>query len=840
MTEIPGRANGGPEQLAQRFQRAWKDGGRPRIEDYLKGVDQPLRAKVFERLLKVEWDVRRENGEESSVEEYVARFPNDGAVIESVLGPTLPPPSSGPQPSAHPGQSRDSTNSGLAAGALPPELADHDEYENVRVLGDGGIGVVYLAHNRLMGRDEVLKIMARHIVERPGAMERFAREIRAVAKLRHPNIVSAYSAFRSCGSLVFAMEYVEGLDLRKMVKARGPLPVAQSCNYIYQSALSLQHAHEEGMVHRDIKPGNLMLSHRKGRAVIKLLDFGLAKATTEENAIELRAAEASYDGDVEAYATRAGQMLGTPDFIAPEQIFDATQADIRADIYSLGCTLYYLLTARPPFDGSSLREVLHAHTSKEPASLCAVRPDVPKALAQVAARMLAKDPSDRYQQPAEVAAALKPLFKQTDSGFKAVDVGTEAPFHAVTARLAAAEPVADQRADSDEPDFEVLTPATPTAAVGATKSGANRRQAVAVQPAARPAGSASQSHSAGTAVGTAPTLVSRLQSPTVVIALAATALGAIGIAAVVLLLARSSPQNGETAQPAGAVAAAKSNRSVPSATRGNLAAANPQAAATPSATVGPEATNSASNGQPAVAPTVTGKASLPQTKGSIAAPVLAETGWIERIGDLTVRVDSARLIGKRVGNSGECLEVTLKISNASKQAITLRRWTDPDIAVELSDQYHNYYGRIGEQVQDTAIPPEKTIFDTLYFEPTNDQVNLVLRLPVPGTNSAFRLGIASRFIQRGPFLTAQPLAGSAVPEKPPASADDADPTKDPQKRKAIISEYWESMADIKHRAMFMSTNDAASFKKREPKNLVKSLAKKHNLTEDQIKLIVEQ
>ena len=168
-------------------------------------------------------------------------------------------------------------------------------------------------------------------------LDRFLREIRSAAKLHHPNIVTAYSAIRLGESLVLAMEYVEGLDLAKLVKASGPLPVAHACYFIYQAALGLQHAHEHGMVHRDIKPANLMLAREGKKAIVKVLDFGLAKVTSE--------------GQVDGGLTHEGQMLGTPDYIAPEQIRDAQSADIRADIYSLGCTLYYLLTGGPPFRG---------------------------------------------------------------------------------------------------------------------------------------------------------------------------------------------------------------------------------------------------------------------------------------------------------------------------------------------------------------------------------------------------------------------------------------------------------------------------------------------------------
>ena len=290
------------------------------------------------------------------------------------------------------------------ANTLPPGLADHPDYEIKRELGRGGMGVVYLAHNKLMGRDEVLKVIGRQIMERPGVLERFLREIRAVAKLRHPNIVAAYSAFRLGESIVFAMEYVEGLDLAKMVKAKGPLPVAHACNFVYQAALGLQHAHEEGLVHRDIKPGNLMLSHRGDKALVKVLDFGLAKVTREER--------------VDGGLTSEGQALGTPDFIAPEQIVDAPSADIRADIYSLGATLYYLLTGHPPFQANSLYDMYQAHISRDADPLNLVRPEVPAELAALVAKMMAKDPARRFQTPGEVAEALMPFFKKGNAAFK--------------------------------------------------------------------------------------------------------------------------------------------------------------------------------------------------------------------------------------------------------------------------------------------------------------------------------------------------------------------------------------------------------------------------------------
>jgi formylglycine-generating enzyme required for sulfatase activity/serine/threonine protein kinase len=281
--------------------------------------------------------------------------------------------------------------------SLPPGLADHPDYEIIRELGRGGMGVVYLAQNKLMGRTEVLKVVGGHLINRPGVLERFQREIRSAANLHHPNIVTAYAALRTGESLVFAMEYVEGYDLAQLVRGKGPLQVAHACNFAHQAALGLQYAHEKGMVHRDIKPSNLMVAREGKKPVVKVLDFGLAKVTSE--------------GQTDSGLTRQGQMLGTPDFSAPEQIRDAQSADIRADVYSLGCTFYYLLTGGPPFQGDSLWDLYQAHFSMDATPLNLVRPEVPVEVAAIVAKMMAKEPGRRFQEPKEVAQALKPFFK---------------------------------------------------------------------------------------------------------------------------------------------------------------------------------------------------------------------------------------------------------------------------------------------------------------------------------------------------------------------------------------------------------------------------------------------
>jgi serine/threonine protein kinase len=289
---------------------------------------------------------------------------------------------------------------------LPPELRDHPQYEVLRELGRGGMGIVYLARNKLMDRLEVLKVVNKALLDRPGMLERFLREIRSAAKLNHPNVVTAYNAMQVGDLLAFAMEYVPGEDLAHVVKSYGgPLPVLNACYYIQQVLLGLQHAHERGMVHRDIKPQNLILAKEEKKHVVKILDFGLAKARSERGS--------------QNELTGTGQMLGTPDYIAPEQSLDAASADIRADIYSLGCTLYYLLAGHAPFKGRSLFEILQAHQSQVAKPLTEERSEVPPGLAAIVAKMMAKAPEDRYQTPVEVAQAILPFLKSGGKGTKA-------------------------------------------------------------------------------------------------------------------------------------------------------------------------------------------------------------------------------------------------------------------------------------------------------------------------------------------------------------------------------------------------------------------------------------
>jgi serine/threonine protein kinase len=276
-------------------------------------------------------------------------------------------------------------------------------YLLLEALDEGGMGEVFKALHRLMHRVVALKKIRPEHLPRPESVRRFLREMRALAQLSHPNIVIAHDADHVGDTYFLVMEYVAGTNLHKLVKQRGPLPVDRACDYVRQAALGLQHAHERGLVHRDIKPANLLLTSEG--EVVKVLDLGLALIGKGPD-----------EAEATATATSApGAVMGTPDFMAPEQALGAHGADIRADIYSLGCTLYYLLTGRPPFAKGSAMEKLLLHQQAEPVAVELLRPEVPEPLAQVLRQMLAKQPSARYQTPAETAAALAP-FCRADTG----------------------------------------------------------------------------------------------------------------------------------------------------------------------------------------------------------------------------------------------------------------------------------------------------------------------------------------------------------------------------------------------------------------------------------------
>jgi hypothetical protein len=299
-----------------------------------------------------------------------------------------------------------STAPSSSAPQVPAELADHPRYRIVEVLGIGGMGVVYKAEHRLMERLVALKVIDRSLTGNPAVVERFRREVKAAGALSHPNIVHAYDADQAGDSHFLVMEYVEGTTLARLVEREGPLPVARACDAIRQAARGLQRAHEHGLIHRDIKPHNLMLTPQ---GVVKILDFGLARLAHEATSASPATADTAPPVAHAAGLTQLGMVMGTADYMAPEQADNAHTADIRADIYGLGCTLYFLLSGQPPYPEGTMLDKLQAHRQGTVRPLTDFRKDLPPELVHVIQRMMDRDPARRYQTPAEVAEALRPF-----------------------------------------------------------------------------------------------------------------------------------------------------------------------------------------------------------------------------------------------------------------------------------------------------------------------------------------------------------------------------------------------------------------------------------------------
>jgi serine/threonine protein kinase len=270
------------------------------------------------------------------------------------------------------------------------------KYKVLELLGAGGMGRVYLCEHSRMGRRVAIKVLPTERAADETTRRRFMREARAAAALDHPNIVRAHdidtdgSGDKAMHFLV--MEYVDGSSLQEIVSKFGPLSVERACHYVWQAAKGLEHAHAAGLVHRDIKPANLLLD-RSG--LVKVLDLGLARLV-HDTADDL--------------TCRLGgrNLIGTADYLAPEQAMDSHRADIRADIYSLGVTFHFLLTGKSPYKDGTIAQKLIYHRTQRPEPIRALRPEVPEAVAGIIERMLSKNPGDRFQEPGEVVDALDP------------------------------------------------------------------------------------------------------------------------------------------------------------------------------------------------------------------------------------------------------------------------------------------------------------------------------------------------------------------------------------------------------------------------------------------------
>lgn len=268
------------------------------------------------------------------------------------------------------------------------------KYKLISLLGSGGMSAVYLAEHTLMRRRVAIKVLPQSRIEDSSYLERFHREAQAVASLDHPNIMRAYDVDQEGKIHFLVMEYIEGQSFLELVTDNGPLKFVSAAEYIRQAAEGLSHAHEAGMIHRDIKPGNILVDKR---GVVKILDMGLAMFF-----------DPSGKDDSEASLTiqHDERVLGTADYLSPEQALNSHAVDVRTDIYSLGCTFYFILTGHPPFPEGSLAQRLLYHQTRQPSPVEKDRPDVPASLTEILRKMMEKSPASRYQSAREVQEAL--------------------------------------------------------------------------------------------------------------------------------------------------------------------------------------------------------------------------------------------------------------------------------------------------------------------------------------------------------------------------------------------------------------------------------------------------
>jgi serine/threonine protein kinase len=370
------------EAIYRRFEKSWKPEKRPKLEEFLP-ESGAARLQALGELVQIEWEYRLKAGEAPNEDEYRSRFPelfpntelsSSLSSVKREIEQRCPPPVV-------------RSTSRLRPGSVV------GNYTLVEPLGQGGMGKLFKATHRTITRTVALKVISPNTGGTTESLARFRREIKTVSRLSHPNIVTSHDADQVGEIHYLAMELVNGIDLARLVWERGPLSPGVAVNFVLQAARGLEHAHAEGIVHRDIKPGNLMVNTR---GVVKVLDLGLARW------------QAASDSSSSAL-TESGQVFGTWDYMAPEQARNTKDADTRADIYSLGCTLWYLLTGKPVYGGCHLMDRLIAHREQPIPSLTLFCPGTPAGLEAVFSRMVAKQPESRFQSMTEVIAALEAL-----------------------------------------------------------------------------------------------------------------------------------------------------------------------------------------------------------------------------------------------------------------------------------------------------------------------------------------------------------------------------------------------------------------------------------------------
>ena len=374
-----------------RFEVQWKAGNKPRIEDFVAELPVSAHPRLLWEFIRVDWEYRERLGDVPNPCEYVQRFPNvdEAWFAEATVRKTYL------QQSGTSAKHTDASNR-MQQTAQVDRIGD---YLLLDKIGEGGMGAVYRARHQHMERIVALKMLSPNSVQQNIAANRFRREIKAAGKLMHPNIVTAHDAGEQDGVLYLVMEYVDGEDLHQRVVRNGPMSVAEAVAVILQAAEGLNYSHKQNIIHRDIKPANLLLDTTGS---VKVLDLGLARIRMELSGM-------TEVGQDMSTVTTSRQIIGTPHFMAPEQSADPRKADKRSDIYSLGCTLYFLLTGKPLFPATSPMDVILAHRNASGVSLRSVLPDVPDELDQIFRRMVARNPDDRFADMSEVIRTLQPF-----------------------------------------------------------------------------------------------------------------------------------------------------------------------------------------------------------------------------------------------------------------------------------------------------------------------------------------------------------------------------------------------------------------------------------------------
>ncbi len=378
-----------PDQLIRinrccdEYEGLWKSSNRVSLEDFLSSVSADDKSLILPELILIDIEYRCRQKHSLNADDYL-QFSQDldrtwlQKQLESVTKENL----------------ESNQNSELLPGTVVGDYQILDE------LGEGGMGKVFRAVHVLMKRQVALKVIHHQGQSDPHLKRRFEREVMALASLSHPNILTAHDARQSDGFMYLVTELIEGVDLGRLIRSKGPLTALKAAHYAWQAAKGLQYAHEQGIIHRDIKPENLIIDRKQS---IKILDLGIARLRDGK---ELDSSQSTL--------THSHHVLGTALYMAPEQARFATVADVRSDIYSLGCTMFFLLAGKPPYTGESAFDTLLAHREIQTPSVAKtnVHQLIPSELDGLVQRMMAKQPSDRPVSMLEVAIGLADIVRQ--------------------------------------------------------------------------------------------------------------------------------------------------------------------------------------------------------------------------------------------------------------------------------------------------------------------------------------------------------------------------------------------------------------------------------------------